>query len=303
MRLSPLRAWAATLVLAPALASPALAVDGVIEINHASALAGGVTTGDGTGYPVTLSARGSYRLTSNLTVPDENTNGIEITTDEVSLDLNGFAILGPVACSGSPPTSCAPAGTGQGIRSVNILGNYKVVNGFVRGMGRHGVYLPNGRVHVEGVAVSHNGNTGIEVHSCVMVHNVARLNLGAGLRCTRGTVAGNVASFNAGSGIISGAVGVISDNTVESNGSNGIFANQATISNNVVRSNGDDGIYSNGGTVRGNAISGNAGDGLQIGGGTVVGYGENVIHGNGGTVLNGPIQIGTNICDGNTTCP
>src|SRR5271156_5439677 len=52
------------------LAAPAWAVDGVIEINQASAKAGGVTPGDTPLFPVTLSQPGSYRLTGNLDVTD-----------------------------------------------------------------------------------------------------------------------------------------------------------------------------------------------------------------------------------------
>jgi len=47
-------------------ARPLAAVDGVIEINQARALAGG--PGDEPGFPVTIYASGSYRLTSNLSV-------------------------------------------------------------------------------------------------------------------------------------------------------------------------------------------------------------------------------------------
>jgi len=45
---------------------PAGAVDGVIEINQAKAKAGAVTAGDTPGFPVTISAAGSYRLTGDL---------------------------------------------------------------------------------------------------------------------------------------------------------------------------------------------------------------------------------------------
>ena len=45
-----------------ALASPALAVDGVIEINQAKVMAAG-------GFPYLLPASGSYRLTSDLMPP------------------------------------------------------------------------------------------------------------------------------------------------------------------------------------------------------------------------------------------
>ncbi len=75
-----------------ALAGPALAVDGVIEINDAAAQAGDVTSGDLAGYPVTLSQTGSYRLTGDLGVSGTNINVVEITSDNVTLDLNGFTI-------------------------------------------------------------------------------------------------------------------------------------------------------------------------------------------------------------------
>src|SRR2546426_5014835 len=97
----------ALLVAIIALAFPLHAVDGVVLINQSNALAGNVTPGDAPGFPVTISVSGSYRLSSNLTVPDANTNAIEIKTSGVTIDLNGFSILGPTVCS----TSCSPAGT------------------------------------------------------------------------------------------------------------------------------------------------------------------------------------------------
>ena len=56
------------ILLGLGLATPALAVDGVIEINQARAMAGGITAGDNPGFPVNLTESGSYRLTSDLTV-------------------------------------------------------------------------------------------------------------------------------------------------------------------------------------------------------------------------------------------
>ena len=49
-----------------ALAGPALAVDGVVEINQTCAVQTGCFSGDTAGYPVTITQPGSYRLTSNL---------------------------------------------------------------------------------------------------------------------------------------------------------------------------------------------------------------------------------------------
>src|SRR5688572_26812572 len=66
--------------------------DGVVLINQNRAVNGGVTPGDAPGFPITISRPGSYRLASNL-----NASGlvIEIVADGVSLDLNGFSIIGP----------------------------------------------------------------------------------------------------------------------------------------------------------------------------------------------------------------
>src|SRR5438045_1829085 len=71
------------------------AADGVISIDQNAAMAGGVTPGDAPGFPITISQPGSYRLSSNLIVPNGLVNGIEIMVDDVVLDLNGFASMGP----------------------------------------------------------------------------------------------------------------------------------------------------------------------------------------------------------------
>ena len=79
------------LVLAPllslALATSAIASDGVLEINQTCAGQTGCFAGDAAGFPVTISASGSYRLTSNLTVPNENTEGIVVSANDVGIDL------------------------------------------------------------------------------------------------------------------------------------------------------------------------------------------------------------------------
>src|ERR1700704_150875 len=81
-----------------AISSSLYAVDGVVLIDQNRALAGNVTPGDAPGFPVTISQPGSYRLSGNLTVPDINTTAIEITAENVTLDLNGFSIVGPFVC-------------------------------------------------------------------------------------------------------------------------------------------------------------------------------------------------------------
>ncbi len=79
------------------LAADAMASEGVIEINQAAALAGGITPSDTPGFPVTLDQPGSYRLTGDLDfiTTDEDPfgiSGIVITAEDVSLDLGGFSV-------------------------------------------------------------------------------------------------------------------------------------------------------------------------------------------------------------------
>lgn len=76
-----------------AVVSPALAVDGTILIDQAKAFAGNVTPGDSPGFPVTITQPGSYRLASNLR-PPAATTAIQITASNVTLDLNGFGLIG-----------------------------------------------------------------------------------------------------------------------------------------------------------------------------------------------------------------
>src|SRR5512140_1214692 len=71
------------------------AADGVILIDQKAALSGKVTPLDTAGFPVTISEPGSYRLSGNLTVADAASTAIQITADNVTLDLNGFTISGP----------------------------------------------------------------------------------------------------------------------------------------------------------------------------------------------------------------
>ena len=106
-----------------ALAGSLYAVDGVILIDQARALAGNVTPGDAPGFPVTISQPGSYRLSSNLTVPSGQ-NGIQVAAQLVSIDLNGFSITTQPQTSlvGGIVTDGVVAPLGISIRNGSIMG-------------------------------------------------------------------------------------------------------------------------------------------------------------------------------------
>ena len=247
-------------------ALPAYAVDGVVLINQSGALAGGITPGDTPGFPVTILLPGSYRLSSNLTVPDANTTAIRIFADDVTIDLNGFSIIGPVTCLGIPVTSCSPAGTGNGIDSFQPQSRISIVNGSIVGMGANGVSLPGTNLRVEKLQAFHNGLTGILMpqrgeglaSDCSAIANGAD-------GISAGTVTGSYAKGNGHKGILSSGVnGTFTDNIVDSNGGNGIEG-QGSITGNTVTRNQGDGISAGcPSTIVANLTTGNSGFGVNV---------------------------------------
>jgi hypothetical protein len=215
-----------------ALACPIYAVDGIVLINQSNALAGNVTPGDTPGFPVTISVSGSYKLSGNLTVPDANTTAIQITANNVTLDLNGFSIIGPVVCTGFP-TSCAPAGTGTGIDGGNFNA-VTVLHGVVTGMGGTGISL-GGTARVEDIRALGNGGIGISVGNATVSFSEASNNGSIGFN-GEGMFISDTATFNGSHGmqLEFSAGSVVTNSRVSSNKGTGIAALvPATISGNA----------------------------------------------------------------------
>jgi hypothetical protein len=219
------------------------AADGTRLIDQSRALAGGLTPGDAAGFPVTISQAGSYRLSGNLTVPDANTTAIEITAENVSLDLNGFSILGPTVCSGIP-ISCAPLGVGVGVLSTQSYTGVR--NGIVRGMGSDAVRLlrlPGGGASqghvVSDLQVAGNGGDGISMSGGIARQSVVRRNGGRGVVMDSGLITGNQISQNGSTGARISGTGMVSANTVSDNDGCGISMNSGLASgNNLLQNNG-----------------------------------------------------------------
>lgn len=157
------------------------ASDGRYEISEHCAVLG-CFPGDSPGLPVTLSQPGSYVLTSNLTTSDPNQNLIVLTTDNIAIDLNGFSLIGPNTCSGTP-TTCTNSGSGNGIFSGSIRKGVRLVNGTIRGMGNYGADLNAGPgVFVENVSFVENGSHGLFINSASVQgigHNLVAVRNGA----------------------------------------------------------------------------------------------------------------------------
>lgn len=297
---------AVILIAATLLAGPVLAAKSEItNIDQASALKGRVTPGDKPGYPVTISQPGSYLLKSNLFTPSDG--AIEITSGDVTINLNGFMISGTL-----PPTG---NGSGSGIYARDLPG-VTVTNGVVRGMERKGIFLgPHSRITA--VKAFENGTDGMFAdEGSIISGNTAAHNGRIGIfALARGVlIIGNTAVENGDDGIRAGVHNTIKDNTSILNQGNGIHgAVDSTISGNTVGQNGEVGIIvTQGCLVIGNNVSGNVGVGLaSLGFRTATGYKDNTFVDNNGDndnpqinpSLGVVIEIGTNICGTNTTCP
>lgn len=257
------------LALAPAVAQ---AVDGVIEINEAAVAVGGITSGDGSGYPVTISESGSYRLTGNLTISNTVTNAISVTADNVTIDLNGFSIIGP------------GSGSGNGIQADTNLSRVTVTNGNVVSMGSRGIWLFSLSSQVIGVVASDNGSFGIQMGDQSLVRDSSANDNGKGgiLVSEGGVVANSSADGNAEDGIQGGHAANIFDSSATSNGGHGIRVITGSL-------------------VRNNTSRFNQGFGLLMLNGSA--YSGNVMTANIGGDVSGGVQTGPNLCNNSNLCP
>jgi hypothetical protein len=202
---------------------------GVVTIDQARAEAGGVTSGDAPGFPVTITQPGSYRLMSNLTLANASVTAIEVQADDVTIDLNGFVISTPMTCSGGSNWACSMGSQASGIYSINHSAT-TVRNGHVRGFA-YPVYLQDHAL-VEGVTVRHAWSSGIRVGN-------------------HGVVAGNTVAM-ARNGIETGG-GIVRDNAVAGTGGAGVTSAYAPlVTGNRIASVAGFGVLSSGGAVHDN---------------------------------------------------
>lgn len=187
-----------TLIL-PALFA-ASSVFAQITIDQSKALAGGITPGDTAGFPITITQPGSYKLTSNLIVPTGSI-GIYILADNVTLDLNGYTVRGPVNCTRNGTTravSCSqldPFTPGIDAEGKDVV----IRNGTVRGFPGIGVYLLSGSA--ENLRVSHNAGYGLSCARGSAANVESELNGNTGIILFNGSVTHSIARENGGKGI------------------------------------------------------------------------------------------------------
>ena len=176
--------------------------------------------------PVVITTSGSYYLTTNLNAVSGN--GITISANNVSLDLNGFALTA--------------SGAGTGITLPSTQTNVTVRNGSVSGW-------------VYGVV----GNNAIVEHLTVSSCS------SAGIRCTSSSQVRNcICAGNSGNGITVDTDSLITDCIASGNGSFGIQATHSIVRNCRAANNGQSGIYISTGAVSGCSAESNGGSGIYI---------------------------------------
>jgi hypothetical protein len=213
--------------------APAIADDGQIVITQAKALAGNVTPGDTPGFPVTLSQPGSYILAGNLQPPAGKTTGINIASNDVTIDLDGFTLNGAAVASigisgGAFDSATIRNGTITGFATHGIFGqgdNWIVKKMVVVKNGGHGIVVYGFDSSVRGSTVTQNGDAGILCRDrCLIADSTVSANGGRGIELNTGTVLGNVIIGNTDVGMFSDGFSGFGNNTLAQN--NGGVANQ-----------------------------------------------------------------------------
>jgi parallel beta-helix repeat protein len=167
--------------------------------------------------PITISTAGSYYLTQNISAIGQP--AIVITVSEVTLDLNGFALIGDNT-SGK-----------DGITIQGAISDVTIRNGSITSFGEFGI---NGLgalgVCVEWVKVRGQGSTGLALgERSIVVRCVAQFNNGNGISVARNSLVrectvGNIVA----NGIVTDVGCTVADCSATQCGSYGIFALQGS---------------------------------------------------------------------------
>lgn len=249
--------------------------------------------------PFTITAPGSYYLTDELTGVN-NQHGILIETNDVTLDLNGFTLLGV-------------SGSLSGIACLAPQRNLRVMNGTIRQWGNHGIDAAttvNSRF--ERLNLSANGSHGLQtgthatVHSCLATDN-AQNGFHAG---PQSIVRDCLSSANLGHGIAVDTGGNVIDCTAHDNLADGVSAADGSrIRSSLFRDNGQHGLS---GTthvaVADCTAQNNAGRGISLGDGAILSGVSTLENGNTGIHTERAARISacvsrTNVGDGIRTGP
>ena len=201
--------------------------------------------------PYTISAPGSYYLTTNLSVSG---SGITVSADNVTIDLRGFALSGV-------------AGAGYGI-NVATVKNLQIRHGTLANWQRGVEASSASNSKLEELRTSNNSQNGMSIGSgSVILACVAQSNSVYGIFAYGNSLIKDcIATGNGYQGIVANDAGMIVNCLTEANANNGINAGDgSSIANCTVRSNATGIVVGNDCTIRSCAVSQNSGNGISTG--------------------------------------
>lgn len=231
------------------------------------------TTPGNASYLFRITQPGSYYLTGNIQAPAGWTGGgIEIAASDVSLDLNGFAVVGVGGTGGfqaglqaaTPASSRVRVsnGTVRAWRSagVALVARSQVSDIISEGNAGFGIICGNECIVSRCIAVGNTG-TGIAVGSnCTLLQCVSQTNTGHGFTGSGSSVA---ALCTANANTLDGMNGFAAvENCLATTNSDDGFATCTAVSNCVANGNTDNG-FDGCRVVRGCHASINSGDGAS----------------------------------------
>jgi len=250
--------------------APAPTMKTLDQIEPRAAIGTNTTPGDANNTFI-ISQPGSYYLTTNL-VGVSPKRGIDIRASGVTLDLNGFAMLGV-------------AGASSGVNIQDGLTNVCVRNGTISGWaGGPGVTASAAsNCRYERLRISRNGSNaggdgletgpGCVVIGCNVLSNGEIGSGGVGIDAgPRTLVKDCTVSDNAGHGISTGSGSIVTDCAVAANHDKGIIAgDDGTVENCSVSANEHYGIDANArATIKNCTVTGNNAAGIRVVGTAVV---------------------------------
>jgi len=216
--------------------------------------------------PFTISQSGSYYLTTNLTGVSGQ-SGIIVQARNVTIDLNGFEIVGV-------------AGAASGIFASPSLTNLVVRNGTVRNWPNHGLLVGSvSQGRYEALRLLHNSSGGISagvgsiIADCNLERNGNPAAASSSLQTGTGSVVRNcVVRTSLGEGIRVGYGSSVIDCVIDECDGNGLFTDEScTVRGCSVTLSGLAGIDAGpGNTVEGSSFGYNADAGILAGEGTTI---------------------------------
>ncbi|MDY0148474.1 MAG: right-handed parallel beta-helix repeat-containing protein [Kiritimatiellia bacterium] len=111
--------------------------------------------------PFSITNPGAYAVTGNLSLGSGN--GIEVTSPDVTIDLNGFVLTGD------------PLGSGHGIKVAAGVENVKIRNGVLRDWSGDGIHAPGaGFLSIRDIQIYGVGGNGVAMNKGELIDAIAK---------------------------------------------------------------------------------------------------------------------------------